>query len=179
MWAGYLALTNQQAAANGDPAPGFINPAIYPLSLGSTYSTLFHDITSGSNGFPAVAGYDLVTGWGSPNGSGLINALAPASTGSFTLSVSPSSITITQGSVGRVRVSTTVSGGFDSAIALSANSSSVKFSVNPIPAPGSGASTMGIMVGSSTPVGNHRITVTGTGGGLTQSATVNVTVVAP
>ena len=34
MWAGYLALTNQQAAANGDPAPGFINPAIYPLGLG-------------------------------------------------------------------------------------------------------------------------------------------------
>src|SRR5208283_5515532 len=35
MWAGYLALTNQQAAANGDPAPGFINPIIYPLNLGN------------------------------------------------------------------------------------------------------------------------------------------------
>jgi len=31
MWAGYLALTNQQATANGDPAPGFINSTIYPL----------------------------------------------------------------------------------------------------------------------------------------------------
>ena len=77
MWAGYLALTNQQAATNGDKPPGFIDPTIYPLGLGSTYDTLFHDITVGSNGFPAEKGYDLATGWGSPNTDGLINALAP------------------------------------------------------------------------------------------------------
>jgi kumamolisin len=36
----------------------------------------FHDITSGTSGsYSAVKGYDLVTGWGSPNGTGLINAL--------------------------------------------------------------------------------------------------------
>jgi len=76
MWAGYMALVNQQAAANGNPPPGFINPAIYPLGLGPDYVTDFHDVTSGSNGYPAVIGYDLATGWGSPNGTGLINALA-------------------------------------------------------------------------------------------------------
>ena len=75
MWAGYLALTNQQAAANGDKPPGFINPTIYPLGLGSGYHTDFHDITVGSNGFPATKGYDLASGWGSPNTDGLINAL--------------------------------------------------------------------------------------------------------
>jgi kumamolisin len=77
MWAGYLALANQQAAAKGDKPPGFINPTIYPLGVGKTYHKFFHDITSGNNGFPAVKGYDLVTGWGSPNGAALINALAP------------------------------------------------------------------------------------------------------
>jgi kumamolisin len=77
MWAGYLALTNQQAAANGDQPPGFIDRAIYPLGLSSGYDTAFHDITSGSNGFPAVTGYDLASGWGTPNTDGLINALAP------------------------------------------------------------------------------------------------------
>jgi hypothetical protein len=77
MWAGYLALANQQAAANGEPI-GFINPTIYPAGVGSTYSTIFHDVTGNSNGkYTAVTGYDLVTGWGSPNGSGLINLLAP------------------------------------------------------------------------------------------------------
>ncbi len=76
MWAGYLALANQQAATKKDPPPGFINPTIYPLGLGKGYSTDFHDITVGSNGFPATKGYDLATGWGSPNTDGLINALA-------------------------------------------------------------------------------------------------------
>ena len=76
MWAGYLALANQQAAAHGDKPPGFINPVIYPLGLGSGYHTDFHDITVGSNGFPAEKGYDLASGWGSPNTDGLINALA-------------------------------------------------------------------------------------------------------
>ncbi len=77
MWAGYLALTNQQAATNKDNPPGFINPTIYPLGLGSGYHTDFHDITVGSNGLPATKGYDLASGWGSPNTDGLINALAP------------------------------------------------------------------------------------------------------
>jgi len=77
-WAGYLALANQQAVANSLPTPGFINPTIYTIGLGSTYATCFHDITSGTNGtYTCQKGYDLVTGWGSPNGSGLINALAP------------------------------------------------------------------------------------------------------
>jgi kumamolisin len=77
-WAGYLALVNQQSVAHGKSTVGFINPTIYPLGLGSSYSSDFHDIISGSNGtYSAVTGYDLVTGWGSPNGTGLINALAP------------------------------------------------------------------------------------------------------
>jgi len=76
MFAGYLALANEQAKAHGDKPPGFINPTIYPLGLGKTYHTDFHDITVGSNGFPATKGYDLASGWGSPNTDGLINALA-------------------------------------------------------------------------------------------------------
>ena len=92
MWAGYLALANQQAAANGNPAPGFINPTIYPLGLSGGYSAAFHDITSGNNGFPAEVGYDLDSGWGSPNGSGLINALVGSGGGGPAVSLSPTSI---------------------------------------------------------------------------------------
>jgi kumamolisin len=93
MWAGYLALANQQAVANGKPAPGFINPTIYPLGLSGGYSAAFHDITSGNNGFPAETGYDLDSGWGSPNGSGLINALAGSGGGGGpAVSLSPTSI---------------------------------------------------------------------------------------
>ncbi len=77
-WAGYLALVNQQSVAQGLGTLGFINPALYQIGLGSSYATNFHDITSGSNGtYSTEKGYDLVTGWGSPNGSGLIYTLAP------------------------------------------------------------------------------------------------------
>jgi kumamolisin len=49
---------------------------LYVLGTGSNFSMEFHDITSGSNGaYSAVVGYDLVTGWGSPHGANLINAL--------------------------------------------------------------------------------------------------------
>jgi subtilase family serine protease len=83
-WAGFLALVNQQSVANGRGTVGFINPALYNLGVSSSSSSAFHDITSGSNlpaagdgsGFNAVPGYDLVTGWGSPAGVGLINQLA-------------------------------------------------------------------------------------------------------
>jgi subtilase family serine protease len=92
MWAGYLALANQQAASVGAAAPGFINPAIYAIGVGSSYDTDFHDITSGSNGYPAVTGYDLVTGWGSPNGAALINALVGSGGGGPSVTLSPTSL---------------------------------------------------------------------------------------
>lgn len=77
-WAGYLALVNQQSVAHGHSTVGFINPAIYSTGLGTNYGSNFHDITSGNNGtYSTQKGYDLVTGWGSPNGTGLINTLAP------------------------------------------------------------------------------------------------------
>ena len=76
MWAGYVALVNQQLVANGYSTIGFINPYLYAFGVSSSYGTDFHDITSGKSGsYSAVTGYDLVTGWGSPNGTGLLNAL--------------------------------------------------------------------------------------------------------
>jgi kumamolisin len=184
MWAGYMALANQQALLNGNALLGFINPTIYALGLGSGYAADFHDITSGNNGFPAVTGYDLDTGWGSPNGSGLINALARTSSGpNFTISASPSSLSVAQGSNGTSTIATAVSGGFNSAIALSASGqpTTVTVSFNPtsIAAPGSGTSTMTMAVASTTATGTYTITVTGTGGGITQTAAVNLTVTSP
>ncbi|HEU0369950.1 MAG TPA: S53 family serine peptidase [Candidatus Acidoferrum sp.] len=77
-WAGYLALVNQQSVSHGHATAGFLNPTIYSIGLGSSYGADFHDITSGSNGtYSTIKSYDLVTGWGSPIGAALINALAP------------------------------------------------------------------------------------------------------
>jgi subtilase family serine protease len=182
MWAGYLALVNQQALLNGSSALGFINPLIYPLGV-SSQSSYFHDITSGSNGYSAITGYDLVTGWGSPSGAGLINALAGTSSSpNFSLSASPGSVSVVQGNNGTSTITASISGGFNSAIALSASGqpSGVTVTFNPtsIAAPGSGTSTMGMAVASSTATGTYTITVTGTGGGVTRTTTVSLTVTA-
>lgn len=65
LWASAYLLVNQGAAAR----PGNIGPLLY--SLGTTLNDatnifIFHDVTSGSNGFyTAAAKWDYVTGWGS------------------------------------------------------------------------------------------------------------------
>jgi subtilase family serine protease len=75
-WAGFTALMNEQAIANGETTVGFLNPALYHIGVGAPYTADFHDITSGSNGkYTAVTGYDLVTGWGSFIGPNLITTL--------------------------------------------------------------------------------------------------------
>lgn len=82
LWAGFIALANQQAAANGQPRVGFANPALYAIGKSTKYKSCFHDITSGNDfttdspaKYAATAGYDLCTGWGTPTGMNLINAL--------------------------------------------------------------------------------------------------------
>jgi len=185
MWAGYIALVNQQLAANGDPTIGFINPTIYAQNVTSSYATDFHDITSGTSGsYSTVTGYDLVTGWGSPNGVGLINALTGGSspTPNFSISASPSSVSVVQGSNGSSTISTAVVDGFNAAIALTASGQptgvTVTFNPTSIAAPGSGSSTMSMAVAATTATGTYTITITGTGGGITQKTTVALTVTA-
>ena len=83
MWAAFTALANEQAAQKGKPPLGFLNPLLYCIGTNATtYAKAFHDITTGNdtnssspNRFFAVPGYDLASGWGTPSGSNMINAL--------------------------------------------------------------------------------------------------------
>ncbi len=87
LWAAFMALVNQQAAANGQPPIGFANPALYAIAKSTNYLSCFHDITTGNNftssspsKYRATAGYDLCSGWGTIIGSNLMQALlAPPS----------------------------------------------------------------------------------------------------
>ena len=152
------------------------NPIPAPGSGTSTMS-----ITVGGSTAPGT--YPItVTG----NGGGIQHSttvtLTVTGPPSFTISASPSSLTVAEGHQGTSTITTTVSGGFNSAITLSASGvpsgTTVSFNPNPIPAPGGGNSTMTITVGSTTPTGTYPITVTGNGGGVQQSTTVTLTVTA-
>ncbi|HEY2084122.1 MAG TPA: FG-GAP-like repeat-containing protein [Verrucomicrobiae bacterium] len=83
LWAGFAALANQEAAASAQPPIGFINPALDKIGSSSSYTSCFYDVTTGDNTssrspskFFATVGYDLCTGWGTPAGQKLIDALA-------------------------------------------------------------------------------------------------------
>jgi len=185
IWAAYTALVNQQLAANGQPTIGFLNPTIYAQNVTSVYDTDFHDITSGTSGsYSAVVDYDLVTGWGSPNGTALINALAPQATSpTFSIVASPGSVSVVQGNSGGSTITTTAIDGFDAAVALTASGQptgvTVGFSSTSIAAPGTGASNVTLTVASNTTTGTYPITITGKGGGITQTATITLTVTTP
>jgi kumamolisin len=69
LWAGLVALMNQKL---GKPA-GFLNPLLYGTLAGKG---LFNDIVKGNNGaYSAGPGWDACTGWGSPKGGKLLQAL--------------------------------------------------------------------------------------------------------
>jgi xanthomonalisin len=96
-WAGFFAMVNQASVAAGNGVLGFPNYELYAAGESSLFSSNFHDITAcggvdageetgpdcnspdegtKTQGYNPVAGFDDVTGWGSPNGIGLIDALS-------------------------------------------------------------------------------------------------------
>ncbi|WP_224281228.1 protease pro-enzyme activation domain-containing protein [Streptomyces sp. LS1784] len=76
LWSGYAAQFNQKAKAAGQPVLGEASPRLYSVASSSSYGSTFHDVTTGANqDFSAKAGYDQVTGWGSPVADALTTAL--------------------------------------------------------------------------------------------------------
>ncbi|GAA2823305.1 hypothetical protein GCM10010441_54740 [Kitasatospora paracochleata] len=81
LWSGYAALFNQKAKAAAQPVLGEANPKLYSLANSSSYGSVFHDVTTGRNqDFPTKAGYDQVTGWGTPVADALTTALLGGTT---------------------------------------------------------------------------------------------------
>ncbi len=106
---------------------------------------------------------------------------APAPVPSFALSAATNSINISQGLSNGTTISTLAAGGFNSSIALTANGqpSGVTVSFSPGSITGASSSTMNIAVASSVALGAYQITVTGTSGNITATATLGLTVLAP
>jgi len=186
-FAGLMALVNQKTATSwGNANTKFYTLANAQYASGGT--VIFHDVTSGNNSVPGVTGfscgtgYDAVTGVGTVDANSLVNNFNGAATPDFGISASPTSVSVAQGGSGTSTITTTVSGGFNNAISLSASGApagtTVSFSPTSIAAPGSGSSTMTMSVGASTAAGTYSITVTGTGGTTSHSASVSLTVTA-
>jgi subtilase family serine protease len=79
-WAGLIAIADQMAGRD----LGYLNPALYSIANSSQYAADFYDVTTGCNqtsslpGYCASAGWDAVTGLGTPNAAKLIPDLIAA-----------------------------------------------------------------------------------------------------
>ena len=72
VWAGIAALINEVLADSGVQPLGDLNPLLYAVAEGAALPA-FHDITLGGNAIsPGNAGYDMVTGLGSPDVDNLL-----------------------------------------------------------------------------------------------------------
>jgi hypothetical protein len=188
LWAGFMALVNQQAAAAGKPSAGFVNPAIYALGKGtySVYTNCFHDLTVGNtfnsqnpSRFSAGVGYDLCTGWGTPTGSNTINYLAGIGTNDFTLYVLQPALTLVPGGAAGCFIQVVPMNGFRGSVALS---------VTNLP-PGVAATISGLTLTNTSILrltmanamlpGTYVLTLSGTSGSLVHTVPLDLTVKAP
>ena len=108
---------------------------------------------------------------------------APAPTPAFKLALSSNSATIASGATGTSTLTSVVSGGFSAAIGLSVagmpSGMTATFSPTTIPMPGAGTSKLTVKTTSAVAAGTYALTVKGTGGGITQTASLAVTVLGP
>jgi uncharacterized membrane protein len=180
LWAGFIALANQQAAASQKPRVGFLNPLIYGIGAGSSFQSDLHDIVTGNNdGFHALPGYDLATGWGTPAGQPLINSLTGTSSApAFSLSASTPSISIPAGASGVSLITVSPQQGFSGAVNLTISGLPAGVTASFSPASATTASTLTLIANSSAVASTSTVTITGASGNLTSTAGMTLAITA-
>jgi hypothetical protein len=162
--------------------PSGVTASFSPASIpapGSGSSMLTLSATSSA----VAGGYTISitgTGGGLTGTTSVTLTITAGSTPGFSLSANPASLTVAPGGSGQSTITAAITGGFNAAIALSAGGlpSGVTASFSPasIPAPGSGSSTLTLSATSSAVAGGYTISITGTGGGLTETTSVALTI---
>ncbi len=105
-----------------------------------------------------------------------------AAADTFTLTASANSLSVKNGATGQVSITTQNVGVFNSAVSLGVSGLpsgvTVAWSKTSIAAPGNGSATATFTVGSSATPGNYSVSVTASGGGITQTFPIGFSVAA-
>jgi hypothetical protein len=160
-------------SASGVPAGTSVNFSPSSVSAGGS-STM--SVSVGSSTAPGS--YTItVTGTGtSATHTTTVSLTVTAS--DFSISASPSTLSVAQGSSGTSTIGTAVTSGSRQSVVLSASGlpAGVTIGFNPSSVTAGGSSTMTATVASATTPGTYTITITGTGSTATHSTAVSLTV---
>jgi autotransporter-associated beta strand protein len=139
-WAGLVAIADQGRALAGEAL--FSSSSTLQDALYLAPSSDFHQITDGYNGAAAAAGYDTITGLGSPVANNLLPALvntllytAPSGTNNFLLKASGGNLVLLDNSVQvaaapLTTTSVVISGGTDNSLTINYTNLPAGFGVN-------------------------------------------------
>jgi hypothetical protein len=159
--------------------PSGVAASFSPASTTGTSSTVTFTASATATLGPAAV---TVTGTGGGlTRSTTVNLTVSAQpTPDFTLAASPASLTINRGASGLSTITITRSGGFTGGVALSAGGlpTGVTASFNPASATGN-TSALTLAASSAATTGPATVTITGSGGGLTRSIPISLTINAP
>lgn len=128
----------------------------------ATFATGAYTLYAVTNGIPS-AGVAVTVG---------------TTSGSFTIAATPKKATIAPGGSGNVKITSTVTGGFDGKIALTASGvpAGVKVSFSPVSITGAGSAAMKIQSTANAKAGTYTITITGTSGTTKETTTFALTI---
>ena len=125
--------------------------------------------------YGTTTGWDFATGIGTVNAANLVNNW-PGGSPNFSLSASPSSLTITQGSNGTSTITVTPTGGFSSSVALSATGLPTGVTAAFNPTSTTTTSVLTLTATATAKTGTVTVTITGKSGSLTNTTTISLTV---
>ena len=169
-------------ALSASGLPSGVTASFSPASIAAPGSGTSTVTLTASSSAPVGSYAVTITGTGGGVTSTVTLTLAvTAGTGvGFSLTANPTSVTAAPGASINTTITSAVTGGFSSAVVLSASGMptgvTASFSPASIAAPGSGTSTLTLTAGSSAAAGTYSVTVTGSGNGVTETTVVSFTV---
>ena len=148
-------------------------------------TTQFNDVTSGTNGScggsylcTAVVGYDGPTGIGTPIGSAMAGGVTPPPTNDFSISASPTAVSIVAGASGSATITTATIAGSAQTVTLthSATPTGVTATISPASVTSGGSASVSIATTTAAVAGSFTLTITGTATSGAHSTSIAVTV---
>ncbi len=162
------------ASYAGDPYHACASGCTWSSTTGYGRIDVYRALTDTSVGSGSGSGGTGGTGTTTPPPT------PPAATPDFGLSVPPAAVTAQQGTQAHFTVSAAGQNGFDGQVALAVSGlpAGATAAFAPTSVPASGSSALSVSVAGNTPAGSYTLTITGTSGSLTHTATAHLVVTA-